>query len=79
MNEKIGPNLVPSVCIDAVYHRSDAESAIRHLHDLGYRAFEFWAWWEKDLTLINQLCSELKMTVAACCTKFISLVHFQSF
>lgn len=64
----------PSVCIDSVFEGVPLEVAVRHVAELGYPAIEFWCWWEKDIDQVNQLCSELGLTVAATCTKFVSLV-----
>lgn len=66
--------LKPSVCIDAVLEGTPLEDSIRMVAQSGHRAIEFWCWWEKDLPLISRLCDELGLQVAACCTKFVSLV-----
>lgn len=68
-------NMKPSVCIDAVFEGVSTEEAIRQVAELGCGAIEFWCWWEKDIKLINGLCAELGLAVAACCTKFVSLVQ----
>lgn len=65
----------PSVCIDAVFEGVATEEAIRQVAALGCGAIEFWCWWEKDIAQINALCAELGLSVAACCTKFVSLVQ----
>jgi hydroxypyruvate isomerase len=65
--------LKPSVCIDAVLEGMPLAEALRLVADCGYSAFEFWAWWEKDLAEINRVRAELNLSVSACCTKFISL------
>ncbi len=68
-------SLLPSVCTDAVLAEMPLPDALRTVADTGYAAFEFWAWWEKDIDQINRLRRELGLTVAACCTKFISLTN----
>lgn len=65
--------LTPSVCFDAVLEGVPLDEALRTVSDCGYSAFEFWAWWEKDLTIMNRLRKELDLSVSACCTRFISL------
>ena len=40
----------------------------------GIEAFEFWAWWEKDLEELLAARDEHGLKIAACCTKFISLI-----
>ncbi len=62
-----------SVCVDAVYMNKDIYSALEEIKSIGYTAFEFWTWWDKDLDALVSKKEELGLTVAACCTKFISL------
>lgn len=66
--------LKPSVCIDAVLSHLPLEQALTKVAACGYRAFEFWCWWEKDLDALLSLRDRLDLQVAACCTKFVSLV-----
>ena len=40
----------------------------------GIRAIEFWGWWDRNLVELQQSCEQNSLTVAACCTHFISLV-----
>lgn len=63
-----------SVCIDAVLESQPLPAALKTVAECGYSAFEFWCWWEKDMALLSCLCEELDLQVAACCTKFVSLV-----
>ena len=67
-------NLVPSVCIDAVFEGKPIEHALRTVSKCGYKAFEFWCWWEKDLEQLSELCDEHGLEISAFCTRFISLV-----
>ena len=64
----------PSVCIDAVLESSAKPEAIARVKACGIDAFEFWGWWDKDLSEIEDAASKHDMQIAACCTKFISLV-----
>ena len=63
-----------SVCIDAVLSDRSLEDALATTAKCGYAAFEFWCWWEKDLDLLLKLRDEHGLQIAACCTKFVSLV-----
>ncbi|MFT7630047.1 MAG: hydroxypyruvate isomerase [Mariniblastus sp.] len=67
-------NLIPSVCIDAVLGDKSLAESLKIVSDCGLPAFEFWCWWEKDLDQLVALQSQYGLQVAACCTKFISLV-----
>ena len=48
--------------------------AVSLVAQAGIEAFEFWAWWEKDLDELVAVADRNQMTIAACCTKFVSLV-----
>jgi hydroxypyruvate isomerase len=62
-----------SVCIDAVLPGADIGKKLRDIKGLGGTAFEFWSWWDKDLDAIKGGIRETGLTLAAMCTKFISL------
>ena len=66
--------LKPSICIDAVFEGTPEVEAIQTVSRLGYKAIEFWMWWEKNLETILETCSTEHVAIAACCTKFVSLV-----
>lgn len=74
MDLRLG-KLRPSVCVDAVYEGVPIESSVKSVAELGFSAFEFWCWWEKDLPQLIDLSQMHGMTIASCCTKFISLVE----
>jgi len=63
-----------SVCIDAVFEGVEESEAIARVAAAGIHAFEFWCWWEKDLDKIIRARDQHTMTIAACCTRFVSLV-----
>lgn len=63
-----------SVCFDAVLEGTPPETAIDIIAQAGISAFEFWMWWEKDLDSLIAARNAHNMQIAACCTKFISLV-----
>jgi hydroxypyruvate isomerase len=67
--------LKPSVCIDAVLGPLPCEDAAGVVAEAGIDAFEFWAWWDKDLTALLAARDAHRLTIAACCTRFISLVE----
>ena len=73
MNES--GNVQPSVCIDAVLGDKSISEAVQIVADCGISAFEFWCWWEKDIEELIAARDKFDMTIAACCTKFISLVE----
>ena len=61
----------PSVCIDAVLGDLTVDEALRVVKDAGISAFEFWGWWDKDLSALLRAKQEYELEVAACCTRFI--------
>jgi hydroxypyruvate isomerase len=66
--------LKASVCIDAVFEKQSLDEVIPQVAACGYSAIEFWCWWEKDLPQVLALCAEHQLKIAACCTRFVSLV-----
>lgn len=66
-----------SVCIDALYGGRDFLEGMRETREAGIQAIEFWSWWDKDIKRIAFEKEKLGVTVAAMCTKFISLVNSQ--
>jgi hydroxypyruvate isomerase len=63
-----------SICIDAVFMGQDERESMSAISKLGVKAYEFWAWWEKDLAMLTQAQKDFNLQLAACCTRFISLV-----
>lgn len=63
-----------SVCIDALFRGKDSAETVDTLAALGIDAFEFWSWWDKDLDALARAKQRHQLTLAACCTRFISLV-----
>ncbi len=59
--------------LDSVFENQDIVKSMRELRQLGFQAFEFWNWWEKDLKDIQIEKQLLQLKVAAIATKFISL------
>jgi hydroxypyruvate isomerase len=63
-----------SVCIDAVLSKYDIDDALELVSRSGIPAFEFWGWWNRDLDRLLKARDRFQLHIAACCTKFISLV-----
>ena len=49
-----------SVCIDAVFRESKLSfvEAMSVIHRLGYKAYEFWSWKDKDIKRIKEVQKE---------------------
>lgn len=67
-------NLIPSVCIDAVFEGKSFDEACAAVKRANIPAIEFWAWWDKDLEALQRAQIANELNISACCTKFISLV-----
>ena len=66
--------LKASICIDAVLEQMSTTQAMQLAAELGYPAIEFWKWWEKDIDELLRTRDALGLQIAACCTRFVSLV-----
>jgi hydroxypyruvate isomerase len=66
--------LKASVCIDAVLEKMPIDRAVEMVARAGFGAFEFWMWWEKELDTVLRLRDRHSLSIAACCTRFVSLV-----
>ncbi len=66
--------LRPSVCVDAVLAEMEITQAVALVRQLGFPAFEFWSWWEKDLDALIAARDAANIKISSCCTRFISLV-----
>lgn len=64
-----------SVCTDAVLHSLPTPEAMAAVNACGINAVEFWAWWNKDIDAVLEAKNSLGLTIAAMCTKFVSLVE----
>ncbi|MGB5445890.1 MAG: TIM barrel protein [Psychromonas sp.] len=67
-------NLSPSLCIDAVFANLPFDQACQATAQVNISTIEFWSWWDKDLTLLQQAVNKHNLSISCCCTKFISLV-----
>jgi hydroxypyruvate isomerase len=63
-----------SVCVDAVLADYSIDEALAIISRCQIPAFEFWKWWEKDLDALLKARDRYSLSIAACCTKFVSLV-----
>jgi hydroxypyruvate isomerase len=62
-----------SVCLDSLYANKPLEIALPEIRAAGITAVEFWAWENKDLKVIKQMCGDLDIQVAAFCTRCFEL------
>ena len=58
-----------SVCIEMFWRNLPIEERIRRVKAVGYQAFEFWGWQNKELDKIRVAKQETDLTVAAFCTE----------
>jgi hydroxypyruvate isomerase len=63
-----------SVCVDAVFEGQDIEAALEVVSRCRIPAFEFWKWWDKDLDRVMKARDRFRVDIAACCTKFVTLL-----
>ncbi|SFK94164.1 hydroxypyruvate isomerase [Paenibacillus sp. 1_12] len=68
--------MIYSPSIDAVFRNSgyDLAKILRTVKELGFTAFEFWGWGNRDMDLMEQLVKEFDLNVGSFCTKSISLL-----
>ncbi|MEK3914858.1 hydroxypyruvate isomerase family protein [Paenibacillus sp. FSL H7-0331] len=68
--------MIYSPSIDAVFRNSgyDLDKILRTVKELGFTAFEFWGWGNRDIDLMEKLVQELDLHVGSFCTKSISLL-----
>lgn len=67
-------NVRLSVCVPALYPGLSCADGIRRAAAQGAQNVEIWSWWDQDVTEIKQALDETGCTMAAVCTRFISLV-----
>jgi hydroxypyruvate isomerase len=65
-----------SPCIDAIFSKSNLNlrAQIQTVKNIGFKYFEFWSWWDKDIDLIERMVKQEEIQLSALCTRFISLV-----
>lgn len=63
-----------SVCIDAVFS-ADPLKGLERLPALGYGAFEFWGWWNREQKALRDAKERLGLEVSTFCTRMVSLAE----
>jgi hydroxypyruvate isomerase len=68
--------MIFSPSLEILYRNSSLSFSeqIQQVHDLGFEAFEFWGWWNKDMEELKQLTRTLDIRAASFCTKPVPLV-----
>lgn len=62
-----------SVCVSAVFSRLSMEEAIARVREAGLDTYEFWGWWDKDISAVQQAQKQHGLRLAAMCTRMIPL------
>lgn len=62
-----------SVCTDAVFRGIGTPEAIRRTASLGYKAVEFWAWWDRDMDAVVAEAGRCHVAISAMCTRMVPL------
>jgi hydroxypyruvate isomerase len=62
-----------SVNIESVYENHSFIRSMEEVKRLGFHAFEFWSWWDKDMQQIKSAKDRLHLHLSSIVTKFISL------
>ena len=62
-----------SVCLPAVLGRMKYEDAFRAVSEAGYRYYEIWDWWGRDVDEMLRLQQQYGLSIAALCTRFEAL------
>lgn len=62
-----------SVCASAVFQGIPLQDAVRKIHTLGYRAFEFWDWEDQNLEAVAEVQRETGIQAVGMCTRMIPL------
>ncbi|HUX49543.1 MAG TPA: TIM barrel protein [Spirochaetia bacterium] len=65
--------MVYSPCLDIFFAKLPFEERMRRVADLGFGAFEFWSWWDKDIDAIRSAMLSYSLELAALCTRFVPL------
>ncbi len=58
-----------SPCIEMFWGETEFPERIHKAAELGFSAYEFWAWWNKDLNAVERATKDAGLAVAACCVK----------
>jgi len=63
-----------SPCLEIFFNDLPLTERIRKIAEIGYKYFEFWSWWDKDIDLLIEAAEKNKIRCTGCCTKFVSLI-----
>lgn len=68
--------MIFSPSIDAVFGQTklSIQEKLGILQQIGYKAFEIWGWWDRDLEELKRTKEELGLALASMCTRMVSLV-----
>ena len=58
-----------SPCIEMMWSDVEFAARIPRVAALGFNAFEFWGWWNKDLDAVEKAAKDAGLDVAVCCVK----------
>jgi hydroxypyruvate isomerase len=58
-----------SPCIEMMWGDLEFAARIPRVAALGFKAFEFWGWWNKDLDAVERAAKDSGLEVAVCCVK----------
>lgn len=56
-----------SPCIEMFWPEVEFADRIQKVAALGFPAFEFWGWWNKDLDAVERAAKDTGLAVAVCC------------
>ena len=62
-----------SVCVPAVLGKKEPAAALDAVAAAGFKRYEIWSWWDKDIAAYQKAQQKNRLTIAALCTNFISL------
>ena len=58
-----------SVCVEMFWGETEFPLRVQRAASLGFEAFEFWGWWDKDVDAIERAAKDADIAVASCCVK----------
>lgn len=67
-----------SPCLDIFFQHLPFTQRLEAVSSLGFKRYEFWTWWDKNMEEILEVSQKLDLQPVAYCTKFISLVDRSS-
>jgi len=68
MSLKFSPNL------NIFFNECSFSDRIAKMAELGFKQVEFWGWWDEDIDAVAAAAKKNGVSIAAFCTKFVSLV-----